>query len=74
MREYAFGALAILVGFSILTVAITYSTNAESAQKVENIKTLYELKTTLQQRKDRQELQEFIDSTQIYIDSLENNK
>ena len=74
MREYAFGSLAILVGFSILTVAITYSTNAESAQKVENIKTLYELKTTLQQRKDRQELQEFIDSTQIYIDSLENNK
>ena len=74
MREYAFGALAILVGFSILTVAITYYTNAESAQKVENIKTLYELKTTLQQRKDRQELQEFIDSTQIYIDSLENNK
>lgn len=72
MRNYAISVLAIFIGFSILTLSMAYYENSKSAQKIENIEKLYKLKTELQQNKERREIQDLIDSTQIMIDSLNN--
>ena len=72
MKNYAISVLAIFIGFSMLTLSIAYYENSKSAQKIENIEKLYGLKTTLQQNKDRREIQDLVDSTQIMIDSLNN--
>ena len=72
MRNYAISVLAIFIGFSILTLCMAYYENSKSAQKIENIEKLYKLKTELQQNKERREIQDLIDSTQIMIDSLNN--
>lgn len=74
MRDYAISVLAVFIGFSMLTLSMAYYENSKSAQKIENIEKLYELKTTLQQNKDRREIQDFIDSTEVMIDSLNNIK
>lgn len=67
-------ALAVLGGFALLTFSMAYYENSKSAQKIENIKSLYDLKTTLERRKDSQDTQQWIDSTQVLIDSMNNIK
>jgi hypothetical protein len=66
--------LAWLLGFSALGLVFTYSDRQESAQKIENMKTLYELKANLQAVENIQQTKLMIEDTQKAIDSLNNIK
>jgi hypothetical protein len=72
MKHYLTALSIIFIGFSMLTLSLSYLINSKSAQKIENIERLYKLKTDLKENKDRREIQDYIDSTQILIDSLNN--
>lgn len=62
------------VGFALLIIAVSYYETQESAQKIENIKTLYELKANLENKKFNETTDKYIKETQLKIDSLENEK
>lgn len=66
--------LAVLIGFSILILSLGYISNQKSAQKIENIKTLYELKSNLENKKFNEDTDRWIKETQLKIDSLENGR
>lgn len=70
MKHYLTTLAIVFIGFSMLTLSFNYADNSRSAQKIENIERLYKLKTDLKENKDRREIQDYIDSTQILIDSL----
>lgn len=70
MKEFPQTLLAFLLGFSVVIFAISYATNVESAQKIENIEKLYELKASLQTYKTIQETEGLIQNTQKLVDSL----
>lgn len=72
MKHYLTALVIVFIGFSMLTLCFNYVDNSKSAQKIENIERLYKLKTDLKENKDRREIQDYIDSTQILIDSLNN--
>lgn len=67
MKELTQYVAVLILGASILICSVSYYENSKSAQKIENIKTLYELKSNLENKK-------WIEETQIKIDSLENEK
>lgn len=72
MKYFLTGLVIVFVGCSMLTLSLTYLVTSKSAQKVENIERLYKLKTDLKYNKDCRDIQNYIDSTQIMIDSLNN--
>lgn len=71
MKQLTEYVAVLLVGCSILICAIGYYERQKSAQKIENIKNLYELKSTLENRKFNEDIDRYIKETQIKIDSLE---
>ena len=74
MKETPQFILAVLIGFSVLVLSVGYIGNRNSAQKIENIKTLYELKANLENKKFNEDIDRWIEETQKKIDSLENEK
>jgi Flp pilus assembly protein TadB len=72
MKNNLTALVIVFIGFSMLTLTFNYVDNSKSAQKIENIERLYKLKTDLKEIKDRKEIQDYIDSTQILLDSLNN--
>lgn len=60
MSKDAQSILAILLGWSALCFVFAYSDRAESAQKIDNIERLYQIKRSLNIERDA-----------IYIDSLD---
>jgi uncharacterized membrane protein len=74
MKETTQFILAVLIGFSILILSLGYIGNQNSAQKIENIKVLYELKSNLESNKSSKEIEEMCKEIEQKIDSLENGK
>lgn len=52
MKEVISFILAIAISFSIFTLSFSIYNNKESAQKIENIERLYQLKTSLENNKN----------------------
>ncbi len=74
MSKQAQAIFALLIGLSALTGTMYYFSNAESAQKIENIEKLTKLKIDLQAVEDIQHTKLMIRDTQKAIDSLNNIK
>lgn len=72
MKELSVYILTVFIGLSAMICAISYYETSESAQKIENIKTLYELKSNLESKKFNEDTDKWIKETQLKIDSLEN--
>lgn len=74
MKESTQFILAVFTGFSVLALSMAYIDNQKSAQKIENIKTLYELKSNLENKKFNEDTDRWIKEIQNKIDSLEIKK
>lgn len=74
MKEVISFILSITIGFSMITLSLSIYNNRESAQKIENIERLYQLKTSLENNKNVLETETYIKETQRLIDSIENDK
>lgn len=74
MKEVISFILAIAISFSIFTLSFSIYNNKQSAQKIENIERLYQLKTSLENNKNILETEKYIKETQKLIDSIENDK
>ena len=74
MKEVVNSSFMYFLGLAVVILAISFYKTQESAQKIENIETLYMLKTNLNNRKFIQETDLYIKQTQKLIDSIENNE
>ena len=74
MKEAGIYIFSVFCGIAVLVLATSYYENKESAQKIENIKTLYELKSNLENKKFNEDTDRWIKETQLKIDSLQNLK
>lgn len=72
MKELTQYVLVLLLGASVMIFAISHYEISKSAQKIENIKVLYELKANLYNKKFNEDTDRWIKETQKKIDSLEN--
>lgn len=72
MKELALYVLALMFGLALLPLSVSYYENAKSAQKIENLKNLYELKSDLQNKYSSKQTEQWIKETQIKIDSINN--
>ena len=71
MKEVVNSSFMYFLGLAVVILAISFYKTQESAQKIENIETLYMLKTNLNNRKFIQETDLYIKQTQKLIDSIE---
>lgn len=65
--------LSVFISFGFLTLCAGYYENSKSAQEIENLERLYRLKTDLQNNKDAQETEKFIEDIERRIDSINKN-
>ncbi len=74
MSKQAQAILALLIGWSVLVGTMYYFSNAESAQKIENIEKLTRLKRDLELDMSAHETEDLIKHIEKNIDSLNNIK